>query len=665
MDNINELINKIEAIRKLTKELQEYSDQYYLYDNSKITDKQYDEMCEYLKRLEDETGFHLSNSPNFKVQGKVLDGFVKVKHSKPMLSADKTKDVDVIKKWLNGRKYYCSAKLDGLTVVLRYSHGQFVKAITRGDGYEGEDVTEQVRMISNVPMSIPHDEDLEVRGECMITWEQFKNINEALEADGKPTYSHVRNLASGTLRSLDTSVVKARQPFIAIFECVTDIGIDNKIDVLLLLNKLGFDVVPFVQNENDPENLQSCIDLLSPENCPFPMDGVIFELMSRSESEAVASTQHHEGCRMAFKWPDTLHDTTLRGIEWNTSRNGVVAPVAIFDCIDLDGAMTSRATLHNVSIIESLQLGIGDKIQVYRANMVIPAIYKNLTCSNNYVLPDKCPACGGKLILKESVSGTKTLHCTNQYCSAQQLYRIVHYCSKHAMNIENVSEATIETLIERGFIKSIVDLYKLEQHPEIANLNGFGVKSYQKMIESINKSKTVSLDRFIYALGINNIGRNAAKILNQHFDNIDDFVNAIENKYDFSALPDFGAIANESIQKWYLNYGKTLIGELAQYVIIDSVKQDKALSNCLAGLNIAVTGKLINFTRDSINELIEKMGGKSVSSVNAKTNYLINNDNESASSKNVKAKSLNIPIITEEEFLNLINSKKIENPLDK
>lgn len=649
----NEKMSKISLMRELVRTLNVYAEAYYVHDNPIVTDKQYDDLYDKLVGLEKELGIQLSNSPTVRVQGRVLEGMTKVIHSKPMLSAQKTKSVDEVNKWVNGRKYYTSYKLDGLTLVVKYENGCFVQAITRGSGMEGEDVTEAAKLLYNIPLTIPLHSSLELRGECVCSWEEFKRINKTLEEP----FSHPRNLAAGTLRCLDTSVMKDRHLSFVAFECVTDIGIDDKVNILQHLNEIGFEVVGFSFDAEDTD-FATYIEAMQPEFCQYPVDGLIAELRSRVESLNTDSTAHHEGCRIAFKWKDETYKTTFRDIEWNTSRTGVVAPVAIFDEVDLDGAKTTRATLHNVSIIEDLKLGYGDEITVYRSNMVIPAIDENLTKSNTYKLPTVCPTCGSYLELRVSNSGTKNLYCNNDNCKAKFVAKLTHFVSKHAMNIEGVSEAIAEMLYEKGFVECFSDLYNLTQHKdELINLEGFGEKSYENLITAIEKSRNTTLERFIVAMGIPNIGRSAAKNIAKHLKgDIKAFIRETAMGFDYTVLEDFGVIANESIHNWLHYFDKEELVKITNALNFDvsSYQIAEVSDNPFKGKSIAVTGKLVNFTRDSINAKIESLGAKPASGVSAKTHYLVNNDPTSSSSKNKKANELNIPIITEEEFLKMI-----------
>lgn len=642
-------MNKIETIKNLTAKMLQYCDEYYNLDRPTISDAEYDKKFDELKSLEDETGFWLANSPTRKVQGQVLDCFTKVKHSKPMLSAAKTKDANEIKRFIGNQPFYCSYKLDGLTLVVRYENGELVQAVTRGNGEIGEDVTAQARMISNLPMHIDYNDKLELRGECVISWKNFHKINESLDEP----YSHPRNLAAGSLRQLDTNITKQRNLSYVVFECVSNLYdnntlFDSKLDELGYLDCLGFETVGRCTG-----NIDDCIEGMQPEWYQYPCDGLIFEMCMKSYSKTLPVTAHHEGCRMALKWADEMYETTLRDVEWNPTRSGLIAPVAIFDEIDLDGALTTRATLHNLSIIEQLELGIGDTITVYRSNMVIPKVYDNLTRSNTLTIPITCPCCGEPTEIKYT-DNSKVLMCTNPNCAAKKLAQFTHFVSRKAMNIDGLSEKTLELLISHGFLHNYKDIYHLKEHRDkLILLDGLGAKSVDKLLDSIEKSRDVTLDRFITALGIPNVGSSAAKAINQKFNgSYVDFVNAIGRQFDFTTLYDFGETMNDSIYNWFED-NKEDMHNLAKELYFDTYEPIAVSENPFVGKTLVVTGKLNHFTRDSINAKITSIGAKTAGSVSKKTDFLITND-ASGSSKYKKAMELGVPVISEEEFLNMI-----------
>lgn len=637
-------MDKVQRIKELTELLQKASYAYYGQDNPIMSDKNYDDLYDELYKLEKETGYILAGSPTQKVQGYILDGFNKVEHSKPMLSANKTKDIEEIKRFINNEDFYCSYKLDGLTLVVKYVDGKFTQGITRGNGITGEDVTEQCRFIKNLPMQISNKNPIELRGECVISWEEFRRINNQLEEP----YSHPRNLAAGTLRNLDLNIIRERNLSFVVFEMVSP-HFMYKWDGLKVLDELGFECVGRCKGK-----VEDCLEGMQPEFYKYPTDGLIYEINSSELSKALGSTAHHECCRMALKWEDELYNTTLKDIEWNTSKTGLINPVAVFEPVDLDGAITTRATLHNVSYIEDLQLGIGDTIQVYRANMVIPKVHENLTRTNTWKLPDKCPCCGGDVEIHNE-NGSKTLHCVNPDCKAKLLSRLIHFCSKNAINIEGMSEATLQFLIDRGWVKSFKDIYKLDYYRVTwKEYDGFGNKSVDKLLDNIEKSRNTTLDRFIYGLCIPLIGRTASKEIAKFFNYDYEKFRTDGIVTSYSQIDGFGDNMNDSIHN-YLRRNHTMVDMLAnEFTFMKKEKSDKTVN--LSNKTFVITGSLNHYkNRDEIVSVIEGLGGKVSGSVSSKTNYLINNDATSTSGKNKKSRELGIPIISEEEFIKMIS----------
>lgn len=642
----------VEKIKSLTAELLQYCHEYYDLDSPTISDTDYDKKFDELKTLEDETGFWLATSPTRKVQGQVLDCFTKIKHSKPMLSAAKTKDVNEIKKFIDNQPFYCSYKLDGLTLVVRYENGNFVQAVTRGNGEIGEDVTAQAKMITNLPMHIDYKDKLELRGECVISWKNFNEINETLDEP----YSHPRNLAAGSLRQLDTNITRDRKLSFVVFECVSDVwniidGLcDSKELALRWLSTLGFETVSRCHGKID-----DCIEAMQPEFYQYPVDGLIFEMDNIDYSRSLPATAHHEGCRMALKWADEMYETILRDVEWNTTRSGVIAPVAIFDEIDLDGALTTRATLHNLSVIEQLQLGIGDTITVYRSNMVIPKIEDNLTRSNTLKIPNKCSCCGHLTQVKYT-DNSKVLMCTNPDCAAKKLAQFTHFVSRKCMNIDGLSERTLEALISHGFVNNYRGIYHLTDHKvKLYKLDGMGKKSVDNLLESIENSRNVKLENFITALGIPNVGLSAAKTISNYFKgSFIEFNNAFWNRFDFTKLDDIGGTTAQSIDIYMSNNSEEVYSLAQEMNFI--VEETKSSGVDLSGKAFCITGSLEHYSnRDALVKAIEDNGGKYVSGVSKKTDYLINNDKASTSGKNKKAIDLNIPIISERDFIGMIH----------
>lgn len=644
-------MNKIERIKELTAELLHHCHLYYDLDAPEISDAEYDKMYDELFKLESEANFWIANSPTRKVQGQVLNGFQKITHSKPMLSAAKTKDVNEIKKFLGSNVFYCSYKLDGLTLVCIWDKGQFKQAITRGTGLVGEDVTEQAKMIGNLPMTIPYDGYLELRGECVVSWDNFHRINEGLEEP----YSHPRNLAAGSLRNLDTNITKQRKLSYVVFECVSALNdemglMDSKWLELQWLKKMGFEVVGASLGSVD-----DCVEAMQPEYYEYPVDGLIFEFENKPYSKSLPSTGHHEGCRMALKWADSTYETVLRDVVWDVGRSGVISPVAVFDEVDLDGALTTKATLHNLSIIESLELGIGDTLTIYRSNMVIPKVDDNLTRSGGLSIPQQCPCCGYPTEIKYT-DNSKFLMCTNPNCSAKLLAKFTHFVSRNCANIDGLSEAILEFLIDKGWVKTFKDLYDLNYSPwidEWKHTSGYGEKSVDKILNAIEESRNITCANFITALSIDGVGKSAAKTIADAFGgDFWKFIEGFRNGFDFTTLDDIGDKTAQNINE-YLAKNNIEVRELAQEFEFIMLKKVEVKENPFSGKSVAVTGKLVQFTRDSINAKLESLGAKPASGVTAKTDFLINNDPTSSSSKNKKANELNIPIITEEEFLKM------------
>ena len=638
-------MNKIEEIKTLTNKLLYHCHLYYDLDSPILNDAEYDKKYSELEKLENEANFWLANSPTRKVQGSVLDCFTKVEHSKPMLSAAKTKDINEIKKFLGDNVFYCSYKLDGLTLVVRYKNGQFIQAVTRGTGMVGEDVTEQAKMIANLPMRINYNGDLELRGECVVSWDNFNKINEKLENK----YSHPRNLAAGSLRNLDTNITRERNLSYIVFECVSDLYdedvlFDSKWDELGYLDYLGFDTVDCCIGS--PEY---CVEILKPELYEYPVDGLIFETCMKSYSKTLESTSHHEGCRMALKWADAVYETTLLDVEWNPTRSGLISPVAIFEEIDLDGALTTRATLHNLSIIKQLELGIGDTITVYRSNMVIPKIDDNLTRSNTLVIPTKCPCCGTETVVKDT-DNSQVLMCPNTNCSAKKIAQFTHFVSRKCMNIDGLSEKTLETLISHGFIRNFRGIYYLSYHcNDLVKLDGFGKKSVEKLLKSIEDSRDVKLENFIAALGIPNIGLTASKTISKYCDGrYDKFYQLFEQGFDWTTLDDFGPTMAQNLDS-YLDEWWRETNDLAAEM--NFIVEEKSTDNSLDGLKFCITGSF-NQSRDSLKKALEDRGAKFISSVSKNLDVLFCGAN--AGSKLTKAQQLGVIVANEEELMNML-----------
>ena len=640
-------MTSIERIKELTEELLYHCHLYYDLDSPVLSDAEYDKKFDELFELENTTNFYLANSPTRKVQGEVLECFTKVEHTKPMLSAAKTKDINEIKKFIGSNQFYCSYKLDGLTLCVRYSNGYFVQAITRGTGIIGEDVTEQAKMITNLPMYIPYDGDLELRGECVVSWDNFHKINDNLENK----YSHPRNLAAGSLRNLNTNITKERNLSYLVFECVTNLDdvdglMDSKYLELKWLKQIGFDVV-----EACMCSAEESVEIMNPSHYIFPVDGLIFELDSRTYSQSLSSTSHHEGCRMALKWVDEIYETKLLNVEWNPTRTGIISPVAIFEEVDLDGALTTRATLHNLSIIKQLELGIGDTITVYRSNMVIPKIDDNLTRSNTLIIPKQCPCCGTETVIKDT-DNSQVLMCLNPDCSAKKIAQFTHFVSRKCMNIDGMSEKTLETLLSHGFIRDFKDIYHLSDHKhQLMCLDGFGKKSVEKLLKSIEDSRNVKLENFIAALGIPNIGLSAAKTISAYMNGYFNlFIEYVAAEFDFTKLDDFGTIMNNSIYD-YMRENFEVVEELAAEMNFVIPEEYHSNDTSLSGLKFCITGSFSR-SRDELKKQLETKGAKFVSSVSKNLDVLFAGDK--AGSKLTKAQQLGVRVADENELMKML-----------
>lgn len=645
----------MDRMKKLIEILTKASRAYYQEDREIMSDFEYDKYYDELVTLEKETGITLSNSPTQKVGHQVLSSLTKVRHESRMLSLDKTKEVGTLKSFLGNNKGILSYKMDGLTVVLTYKNGEFTQAVTRGNGEIGEDITHNARFFRNIPLKINFTEDLVLRGEAVISFQDFNKINENLEAEDK--YKNPRNLCSGTVRQLNSKISAKRNVDLIAFSLVKADGVtfgDDKNERFKFLESLGFECV--IRKEVISENIEETVKEFE-ENIPnnqYATDGLVLTFSSIEYSNSLGTTAKFPRDSIAFKWADELAETTLLNVYWNTSRTGLINPIAIFEPVELEGTTVERASLHNLSIVENLKLGIGDKITVYKANMIIPQVAENLTKSNNIEIPRVCPVCGEDTIVISLRDG-KALKCPNPNCKAQRVSSLEHFVSRDAMNIEGLSEATLEKFIEKGFIDNYTDLFRLDKYKEeIINMEGFGEKSYNNLISAIEKSKMINLPNFIYALGINNVGLSNAKLLcKKCHNNIDEI-----RKADFDTLisiDGFGEIIAESIIKYFNNKeNNALIDNVLKYitfVVAEETTSDLKLEN----KTFVVTGDVhIYKNRKELQSHIEMLGGKVTGSVSAKTNYLINNDVNSSSSKNKKAKELNIPILSEEDFLALI-----------
>ena len=654
-------MNKTEAQKRIKEliELLNRASKAYYNDNIEIMPNiEYDRLYDELKNLEDEYDIHMSNSPTNKVGYEISEELPKVVHEKPMLSLDKTKDREQLKDWLEDQIGVLSYKMDGLTIVLTYEKGMLDKAVTRGNGEIGELVTNNAKTFTNVPLKIAYKGHLVLRGEAIISYSDFDIINQNMnEADAK--YKNPRNLCSGSVRQLDPAITKERKVQLFAFSLVEhDKDLDKKIDKTYeaqmdFLKEQGFDVV--VHKKVDKKNLLKTIDWFEEDikTCDYPSDGLVLIYNDIEYGNSLGTTSKFPRNAIAFKWQDETAETTLREIEWSPSRTGLINPVAIFDEVELEGTTVKRASLHNLSIIEELKLGIGDKILVYKANMIIPQISENLTKSNKIDIIKRCPVCNSTLKIQDN-NGVKTLHCENEDCPVKHIKSFENFVSRDAMNIEGISIATLEKLISLSFIKEYADLYKLSKYKnEIIELDGFGEKSYKNIIDSIEDKREVETYRLINSLGIAGIGKANAKVLAKHFN--DDF-EALRNvkEEELCDIQTIGPILAKSIYDFFNNKkNKDIVDNLLKEIRLK--KTVNSNNNALSGLTFVITGNLEHYeNRDAMVKVIEENGGKVSSSVSKKTSYLINNDLNSNSTKNKTAKQLNIPIINEQQFKEMI-----------
>ena len=637
-------MSKIKKIKELTDLLNKASDAYYNTGNTIMEDREFDTLVEELRNLEQETGFVMATSPTHKVGYEVKSELQKVTHNHPMLSLAKTKNWNEFIQYFGNKDVIGMLKMDGLTCSLRYINGELVSAETRGNGEIGEDILHNIKTVKTVSQKIPYKGELIVDGEIICTYDDFKPF--------ASEYKNPRNFASGSIRLLDSNECAKRPLTFVAWNVIKGFEDENSfLKKLYLIEKQGFTVVPWTSSF-DWDAKDFLIE--QAKKYGYPIDGLVGRFDDIKYGESLGATSHHSNAAYAFKFGDETYETTLRGVEWNTTRTGIIAPVAIFDEVDLDGALTTRATLHNLSIIEQLELGIGDTITVYRSNMVIPKIGDNLTRSNTLKIPTTCPCCGKPTEVKYT-DNSKVLVCTNPDCAAKKLARFTHFVSRKCMNIDGLSERTLEALISNNLIKNFRDIYHLNEHlDKLYTIDGMGKKSVENLLNSIEKSRDVKLENFIAALGIPNIGLSAAKAISKKFNGSHyDFVQALSSGYDFSQIDDFGEITNKSLHDWWDS--KDPMVKLLPMEVNFIVENDASSNASLDGKSFCITGSLTHYAnRDALVKVIEDNGGKYVSSVSKKTDYLINNDKTSTSGKNKRAIDLNIPIISEEDFINMI-----------
>lgn len=655
--SVNSNKTKVERMKGLIDLIKAADIAYYRDDNPTMTDRDYDLLVDELKKLEGETGLTLSGSPTQTVSGEILEELMPVRHSKPMLSADKTKSVENLIKFAGERPVMLSWKMDGLTIVLRYDQGQLQQAITRGrDGIVGEDVTHTVRTFMNVPLTIPTLDAFEVRGEGVISWANFDKINSSLEEP----YSHPRNLAAGSVRKLDSNESRKRYLEFFAFELVSDhLERHSKLAQQQLLADNGFAIVPYVylDAQGDTEQIRKAIQSFQPEKYAYPVDGIIMEYDDIAYGKSLGATGHHENRLIALKWEDELYETECTGLDISTTRTGMLSLTATFRPVEIEGTMVGRAYVHNLDIFENLALGVGDSIKVYKANKIIPQIAENLTKSGSIAIPQKCPCCGSTLRIQTSSGGTRQLFCENINCTAKLVQKFVHFCEKTRMNIEGLSATTLEKFIGHGWIHTFADLYDLEQHRgEIIATEGFGVKSYERLQASIQKSRNCTLAQFIAGMGIPMVGRHAGRDLDHYFHGSwAEFEAAVINGFDFTQLPDFGETMHNNIYKWYADAEEAKLWRpLLKKIRFKKENHTMEINqnNPFAGKTVVATGKLEHYTRDGIQMKLLSLGAKPGSSVSKNTDYLI--VGEKAGSKLTKAQQLGVAILTEQEFEKMI-----------
>lgn len=640
-------------MKSLVAKLNAASRAYYQEDREIMSNFEYDMMYDELLSLEKKTGTVLSDSPTVNVGYEVLSELPKEAHDSPMLSLDKTKDVQALKSWTGTHKSLLSWKLDGLTIVLTYKEGALFKAVTRGNGAVGEVITNNARVFKNIPHKISYKGELILRGEAVIKYSDFEKINAAID-DTDAKYKNPRNLCSGSVRQLNNEITKKRNVHFFAFTLVKADGVDfknsRKVQMEWLKN-IGFDVVEY--EIVDESNIELAVTAFSEKiiHNDFPSDGLVLTYDDIAYSQTLGTTAKFPRDAIAFKWADEVRETTLVDVEWSASRTGLINPVAVFEPVELEGTSVSRASVHNVSIVKNLKLGIGDKIEVYKANMIIPQIAKNITGSAGLEIPKHCPVCGGETQIRTE-NDVSVLFCTNPDCQAKKIKSFALFVSRDALNIEGLSEATLEKFIQRGFIKCFDDIFTLDTHKDaIINMDGFGEKSYENLVKSVEKSKSVRLANFIYGLGILNVGLSNAKLICKAFDyDIEKIRHASSEA--LTEIDGIGQVIADSVVAYFSDEkNNEVFDRLLSHVNILNEKTDNE-AMIFSGMTFVITGSLNHFdNRNALKTLIEDRGGKVAGSVSSKTAYLINNDSTSASSKNKKAQSLNIPIITEEEFI--------------
>ena len=654
---------KRKRMEELVAQLNKAARVYYQEADEIMSNQEYDKLYDELEALEKELGITLSNSPTVNVGYEVVSGLPKENHPKPMLSLDKTKSVDDLKSWLGDKEGILSWKLDGLTIVLTYEDGKLTKAVTRGDGVTGEVITNNAKVFDNIPLTIPARDTVVVRGEAVISYDDFEEINKNIgDADAK--YKNPRNLCSGTVRQLNNEITAQRHVKFYAFSLAeggslqdTNEAFELREQQLSWMAQQGFDTVDYVKVTAD--NIEEAIKDFEKkiEDFPLPSDGLVLIYDDIEYGRSLGTTAKFPRDSIAFKWKDEIRETALKEVLWNVSRTGLINPIAVFEPVELEGTTVSRASVHNLSIVRSLALGEGDIIKVYKANMIIPQIAENTTKSGTITPPDNCPVCGAGTEIHDD-NGVETLHCPNPECPAKKIKAFTHFVSRNALNIEGLSEATLEKFIDEAMIRDFADLFKLEKwQDKIVGMEGFGQKSFDNLIASTKKAAETTPARLLYALGIPNIGVANAKMIAKECQNNWTKIQSLTEE-ELSSIDGIGDIMAKAYVEFFRDEEKLgEVNRLLEVLCLDETFVQSA-GGALTGKTFVITGKVFHYeNRDAVKTAIEEAGGKTASSVSAKTDYLINNDITSGSSKNKKAKELGVPIITEEEFMKMLGAE--------
>ena len=646
--------NSLQRMKELVETLNGAAKAYYQEDREIMSNQEYDSLYDQLEQLEKETGTVLTNSPTVRVGYEAVNELPKEEHPSPMLSLDKTKDREVLRSFIGEHRCLLSWKLDGLTIVLTYENGELVKAVTRGNGIVGEVITNNAKVFKNIPLRIPYKGQLVLRGEAIITYSEFERINETIgDADAK--YKNPRNLCSGSVRQLNNEITARRNVRFYAFALVSVQDVDfhnSREQQFIWLKEQGFEVVEYKVVTST--SLDEAMNYFSTAivNNDFPSDGLVVTYDDIAYGESLGSTAKFPRNSFAFKWADEMRETKLVDMEWSPSRTGLINPVAIFEPVELEGTTVSRASVHNISIVKELQLGIGDTIKVYKANMIIPQIAENLTRSGNLVIPDKCPVCGHEARIRKE-NDVETLYCMNPDCVAKKIKSFSLFTSRDAMNIDGLSEATLEKFIAMGFIHNLGDIFEIGKYKDqIVEMEGFGQKSFDNLMASLEKAKETTLAKVIYSLGIAGIGLANARVICRYFDDDIEKIRHADTE-EINSIEGIGPVLAGSLADYFSSEENNkkldhLLGHL------HLIREETAGEQVFAGKTFVITGSVEHFAnRSEAKAFIEARGGKVTGSVTKKTDYLINNDKTSGSSKNKKAQELGIPILSEEDFLEL------------